>query len=119
MENTAVLFPVDLDAPFSSLTYQVPSSVATHLITGLEPNGSYDVITQTVASDVHITISPVGSFPADSGGVLVIGGIVKPSAHSVYLPILLRNGEFVEKARTPSGTPQPHLQNILFREASN
>ncbi len=73
VSDTAVLFPVNLDASFSSLTYQVPDTVSTHLITGLDPNGSYDAVMQTVGSELQITITPGGNFQADSGGVLVIG----------------------------------------------
>jgi hypothetical protein len=83
---TAVLFPVDLDSPFNGLVYTVPASVSQHLITGLEPNGRYDVVIETVSSDVQITIMPGGNYQADEGGVLVVGDSL--STQTIYLPLL-------------------------------
>jgi len=73
VSDTAILFPVDLDAPFTGLTYTVPASTTAHLITGLTPSSSYDVVTQTAGSDVQVTINSGTTYQADSGGVLAVG----------------------------------------------
>ncbi|MFQ5420140.1 MAG: hypothetical protein ACE5EY_07235, partial [Anaerolineae bacterium] len=70
--NTAVLFPVNLDITFTSLTYRVPAATATQYVTGLTPGDSYAVITQTVGSEIEVTINAGGEVTADSGGVLAI-----------------------------------------------
>ncbi len=90
VDDTVVLFPVDLDTVFGSLTYRVSNTAQTHLITGLTPNGAYDVVTQTVGSEVQVTVSLGGDFQADSGGLLQIGdGRGRPD-RMMYLPVIVR-----------------------------
>ncbi|MCP4362376.1 MAG: hypothetical protein GY796_30590 [Chloroflexi bacterium] len=89
VDDTAVLFPVDLAVPFANVTYNVPASTQTQLITGLTPGGSYDVITQTVGNELTVTITPGSVVQADSGGVLVIGGTAV-SDSNIFLPAIIR-----------------------------
>jgi hypothetical protein len=89
VNDVAILFPVDLDTPFTDLTYTVPASTTAHLITGLTPNGGYDVVTQTVGSDVQVTISAGVAYQADSGGVLALGTLARETRRT-YLPLVLR-----------------------------
>lgn len=72
VRNTAILFSNDLSAPFSTLTYTVPSSVTSHRVTGLTANGSYSASTRPSGSNVEVTISAGGALRADSGGVLTV-----------------------------------------------
>ena len=72
VNETLALFPVNLDTPFNGLTYTAPAGTEMHLITGLTPNSSYDVVTQPVGNDVQVTISPGTAYQADSGGVLAL-----------------------------------------------
>jgi hypothetical protein len=72
VNGMVILFPVDLDTPFSSLTYSAPAGTETHLITGLTPNGGYDVVTQPLDSHVQVTINTGTTDYADSGGVLTL-----------------------------------------------
>ena len=80
-----MLFPVDLDAPFTSTTYVVPAELSplsggsAHLITGLTPDGGYDVTEQAAGGAVRVTVSPGTMFRADSGGVLLLGRLGKPT----------------------------------------
>ncbi len=68
--DACVLFPVDLDAAFSPITYTVPITVAQHFITGLVPDAEYDITETADASSRTITISNGIFFTADHGGVL-------------------------------------------------
>jgi len=89
VNGTLILFPVNLDTPFDSLTYTAPNSTETHLITGLTPNGGYDIVTQSVGNDVQVTISAGATYHADSGGVLTLG------AQTVYGDV---NGDSIVNA---------------------
>jgi len=73
VRNTVVLFPNELSSPLSTITYSVPSTVASHRVTGLTPNGAFAVSTRTVGSNVEVTITSGGTARADSGGVLTFG----------------------------------------------
>ena len=73
VDNTLVLFPVGLNMPFTGLTYTASAGIERHLITGLTPNGGYEVVTQPVGNDVQVTISAGTTYYADSGGVLIFG----------------------------------------------
>lgn len=89
--GTAVLFPVDLNTPFTTLTYQVPANTTAHLITGLVPGAGYGVTIQDNGVLLTVTITPNGSdATADSGGVLAVGGI-EHGYFPVYLPLVLKN----------------------------
>lgn len=66
-----VLFPVSLNTPVATLTYTVPAAAQTHMITGLQLNGTYDVAIQVHNLTRTITIRTGSSYTADSGGVLV------------------------------------------------
>jgi hypothetical protein len=68
-----VLFPVSLDTEeVTTLTYTAPAAAQTHMITGLQPNGTYDVAIQVQNNLTRtITIRTGATHTADSGGVLV------------------------------------------------
>lgn len=67
-----VLFPVSLNTPLTTLTYAVPAAAQTHMITGLQLNGTYDVAIQVQNKLTRtITIRTGSTHTADSGGVLV------------------------------------------------
>jgi uncharacterized protein (TIGR03437 family) len=77
INNTATLFPVDLGATFTGVTYSVPAPVTVQRITGLTPNTGYRITTQTAGGNTQVTISPNGTDRlADSGGVLEISAAV-------------------------------------------
>ncbi|KIL42301.1 hypothetical protein SD70_01935 [Gordoniibacillus kamchatkensis] len=57
VNQTAVLFPVDIAKPFSGVTYTVQSGVSKQLVTGLTPNAKYDVAVQNAADGVQITVT--------------------------------------------------------------
>jgi hypothetical protein len=79
VNDTAVLFPVDLGTAFSSVTYSVPSATVAHRITGLTPNGSYFVGMSTSGATTTVTVSEGGATnTADSGGVIAIGSVAPP-----------------------------------------
>lgn len=67
-----LLFPVSVNTPVTALTYTVPAADQTHMITGLQPNGTYDVVIQVQNKLTRtITIRNGATQRADSGGVLV------------------------------------------------
>jgi hypothetical protein len=74
VRSTAILFPVDLGIAFGTLTYNAPPGITTHLITGLQPNGSYDADIDGSGGRVRVTVRPGSAYRADSGGVLALGG---------------------------------------------
>lgn len=69
VNNTAILFPVDISTSFTNVTYTVPAGTTSHFITGLTPNGKYDFVTQAQGANIQVTISPGTTYQADSGGV--------------------------------------------------
>jgi hypothetical protein len=76
--GTAVLFPVELDAPFDGTAYVVPAGVNTHLISGLTPNAGFTVAREPAGAGEKITLSAGGPTMADSGGVLLLESQVIP-----------------------------------------
>jgi hypothetical protein len=70
--GAVALFPVDVGAEVDDLTYAVPPSTATHLITGLAPGGAYDVDARTKAGRLEVAIRPGTAQLADNGGVLLL-----------------------------------------------
>jgi len=70
VNKTVILFPVNLNTTFGGMNYTVPAGTTTHLITGLSPNGSYNVSIQTTGNNLQVRISPGTAYQADSGGVL-------------------------------------------------
>jgi hypothetical protein len=77
VRGTAILFPTDLSAPFTTLTYTVPSAVSSHRVTGLTANGAYGVTTRTVGPNIEVTITSGGTLRADSAGVLTFGDVTQ------------------------------------------
>ncbi len=68
VKDTAVLFPVTIDAAFTGLTVSLPATVRHILVTGLTPGGSY-----TVTRDGgSLRIATGGSTKATKAGVLDI-----------------------------------------------
>jgi len=99
-KDTIVLFPVDLDTPFSSLIYAVPADVVTHLVTGLTPGGSYDVIAQTIGSNVQVTIHSGTAYHADGGGVLAWETLGQQQ-YRLYMPLLLKEWPSLQRSALP------------------
>jgi hypothetical protein len=73
MNDTVVLFPVDVGGTFTSLAYSAAASTKAHLVTGLAPNASFTVKTAPSPDGITVTVTPNGDKKADAGGVLVIG----------------------------------------------
>lgn len=73
--TSAVLFPVDLTAPFTQVTYSLPRGTSRQLITGLAPNGGYDVKTKAAGGSIEVTIAPGSAQRADQAGVLAVGAL--------------------------------------------
>jgi hypothetical protein len=87
IDTNAVLFPIDLHAPFTSLTYSIPATISGQLITGLTPSAGYEIAIQPVGNALEVTITPGGSFHADSGGVLSLGAFASVN-YVTYLPLI-------------------------------
>ena len=117
IDETAVLFPVSLETPFSDLVYTVPDGTRS-LITGLTPASRYDVLTQTVGSNTQITIRAGSTHQADSGGVLTIrlGGTPDQSSEQVHLPFILEN---VTGPSIPPGGDSPQVAGCNVFPADN
>lgn len=86
VSTTAVLFPVNLNQPFTVLTYTVMADTTTHYVTGLAPLSGYDVTTQGPT----IALRPGTTYYADSGGVLAFGTNVVTINHRLLLPFVRR-----------------------------
>jgi hypothetical protein len=67
-----VLFPTELSYVPDELRYTVPGKVDRHLITGLEPGGSYSVEIERTVDRTLVSIASGGVDVADEGGVLDI-----------------------------------------------
>jgi hypothetical protein len=72
---SAVIFPTDLAAPFTRVTYALPGGTIGQLVTGLTPGAGYEVIQKAAGPGVEVTITPGGALHADAGGVLAIGAL--------------------------------------------
>ncbi len=83
--QTAVLFSVDWDQPFSQLRYTAPAGVTRHIITGLTPGASYAATVTATGAGVDVTILPGGDTVADGAGVLVLPAEARASA---FLPMV-------------------------------
>jgi hypothetical protein len=69
--EAVVLFPLNVAAPPSTVTYTVSAEVRRHVITGLEPGAGYAVEMAAAADGgAQVTISAGGDVLADAGGVL-------------------------------------------------
>ncbi|MEO6325549.1 MAG: hypothetical protein ABIT01_00150, partial [Thermoanaerobaculia bacterium] len=114
VSGNVVLFPVDLGTPFVSVTYTVPAPLAavTHRVTGLSPNGRYEVATRNVAGGHEVTITASSSGrSADAAGLLRFPESTTPATETATLvvPIVLSSsgiGAFftTELALTNRGT---------------
>jgi hypothetical protein len=71
----AAVFPVDLAAPFKSVTYAVPATTTAQLVGGLQPGGTYDVRIENAGGRLEVTITPGSAVSANAGGVLVLGAL--------------------------------------------
>ncbi len=119
LADTAVFFPVQVDASFTELVYRAPQTVQRHLITGLTPGSGYTVSQQPGADEVEMHITAGGALLADSGGVLVWpdAGNATPtptptptpttSGGRVYLPLVQRSGAASTPTPTASATAAP------------
>ena len=76
LANNVVLFMVDATKSFSGTTYNVPTNVNRHFITGCVPKGFYNVTSASAANVLVVTISPSTSgSQADAAGVLAMGAL--------------------------------------------
>ena len=73
--TSVVMFPVELGAPFTRLTYLVPNGTLGQLVTGLAPGGAYEVTQKAAGGGVEVTLTPDGALRADAAGVLAIGAL--------------------------------------------
>lgn len=69
VKGTLVLFPVDV-GPVSEVRFTAPQGVTRHLVTGLVPSASYDVLKKPADGGTEITVRPGAAVKADEGGVL-------------------------------------------------
>ncbi len=69
----AAVFPVDLGAAFTRVTYAVPATTTGQLVGGLQPGAKYDVTVRPAGSSVEVTIAPGAAYTADEGGVITLG----------------------------------------------
>jgi hypothetical protein len=71
VRGTLVAFPVDLDGTFQSVTFDVPDTTKTFLVTGLAASGGYDVqVDPPAGGSIHIKVQTGSAKTADSAGVL-------------------------------------------------
>jgi hypothetical protein len=70
----SAVFPVDLAAPFTRVTYTVPAAVTAQIVGGLRPGSAYDVVLKNAGSTVEVTVSAGTKYLADEGGVIAFGG---------------------------------------------
>jgi hypothetical protein len=68
--DTVVMFKHDVNAPFTSVTYSVPTTTAHHYVTNLAPGGGYQVSIQPSGNSLVVTVTPGGATAADGAGVL-------------------------------------------------
>ncbi len=79
VRNTVALFPADLSAPFTGVTYSVPAATTVHRILGLAPSAGYRVASQTTGGNTQVTISTNGTDRyTDAGGVLELSAASAP-----------------------------------------
>ena len=70
--ETAVLFPVEIGVELGAMSYTVSAPATRHLVTGLQPDGSYDIKTSIDGGNVTVTVRAGSTQQADGGGVLVL-----------------------------------------------
>jgi hypothetical protein len=75
--DIVILFPVDIGIAVDTFSYAVPVATKAHIITGLAPNGGYNVTRIPDKDMVNVTVKKGGADNADSGGVLVIGKVAQ------------------------------------------
>ncbi|MCB0135329.1 MAG: hypothetical protein KDD75_09505, partial [Caldilineaceae bacterium] len=85
VNQTAVLFSIDWNQPFTQLSYTAPADVTRHIITGLTPGASYAATVTAEGADVAVSILPGGADKADAAGVLVLPAQPPQSA---FLPLV-------------------------------
>jgi hypothetical protein len=86
VRQTAVLFPVQLGAAWSGLSYTAPADTALHLITGLTPNARYDATLVPGGQGIAVTVANGRTWQADEAGVLALSATPPPP-----VPALDRN----------------------------
>jgi hypothetical protein len=70
VKGAAVLFPADIGAAFTTVTFTLPSSVTRRYVTGLTANATYTVTMVPAGSSVAVTVAPGSGTTADEAGVL-------------------------------------------------
>jgi hypothetical protein len=100
----AVLFPVDLTTPFSTITYTVPITATKHFVTGLQPGQGYTVTQMDVGGNLTTNISLGGDVVADSGGVLTTN-IASIQTWVITVTVTGSNGTVSCTSPVNSGTP--------------
>jgi hypothetical protein len=71
----AAVFPVDLAASFSNVTYVVPKTVTAQLVSGLKPGTAYDVTLTPAGDALQVVVRPGTGHVADAAGVVAIGSL--------------------------------------------
>jgi hypothetical protein len=71
--NTSVVFPTTVGQTLTWTSYNLPSSITRHLITGLTPGTAYDVKINSGGGTTTVTVAPGTALVADIGGVIGIG----------------------------------------------
>ena len=100
--STAVLFPVTLGAEVGEIQYTAPADTTAHVVTGLTPDGGYDVVTTADADGIVVTVTVGTGYRADAGGVLVVGDLPEVMAGA---SLALTNTP--APAATPAAAPEP------------
>jgi hypothetical protein len=85
VNQTAVLFSIDWNQPFTQLRYTAPAETTRHIITGLTPGAGYAATVTATGAGVEVTIVSGGDARADAAGVLVLPAA--PGA-SAFLPLV-------------------------------
>lgn len=70
--NTSVLFAHDLNQAFTTSTCELPASITTIYVTGLQPNSTYDILSDANSHNAGIIIKSGTSYTADQAGVVVM-----------------------------------------------
>ena len=82
-----MVFPTILGQTFTWTSYNLPSSITRHLITGLTPGAAYDVKINSGGGTTMVTVAPGSALLADIGEVIGIGfpASVNPTQGGVVL----------------------------------
>jgi hypothetical protein len=103
--DSIVMFPQSLASPVSTTTYQTPSSVTRHLITGLTPGVGYDIVMTTTGGVTTVILTKGSTYTADVGGVIGVG--FPPSQLPTQGGVVIGQ-QLVGPSGSPSPSPTPN-----------